>query len=274
MLVCSLLLCFCIIVFIYSGQQIIELPCSKLALILIGRRSAVYAGTRFLKRGMDSTGAVANDVETEQIVWDMFSTPAIETGHFTAYVQRRGSIPLFWSQDPSTRGSVVGKPPVFVDLVEPHALTTAAHFKLASSFKLTFLPGCFRELRHKYGYPVSVINLVKRCGGPKTQDEKTLHEQFLKTIRYLNQFMKPGKRIDYISFDVARCNKTGLVLQKLEQIGSKLILKQGWFQSFKPLRVRELMKHGSLENFHPHVTDDGEMLLQQGISRTNCVGEW
>ena len=114
------------------GQQIVELSCSKLALILIARRSSVYAGTRFLKRGMNSTGAVANDVETEQIVWDMYSTPAFETGKFTSYVQIRGSIPLFWSQDPSTRG-VVGKPPVIVDLVEPHAETTAAHFKSVSS---------------------------------------------------------------------------------------------------------------------------------------------
>ena len=99
------------------GQQIVELPCSKLALILIGRRSSEYAGTRFLKRGMNASGSVANDVETEQIVWDMYSTPSLITGNFTAFVQRRGSIPLFWSQDPSTRG-VVGKPAVIVDIVE------------------------------------------------------------------------------------------------------------------------------------------------------------
>uniref|UniRef100_A0A914CEB5 SAC domain-containing protein n=1 Tax=Acrobeloides nanus TaxID=290746 RepID=A0A914CEB5_9BILA len=112
----------------YIGQQTIELPCSKLALMLIARRSSVYAGTRFLKRGTNFIGAVANDVETEQIVWDMFSSPRFDSGKFTSFVQRRGSVPLFWSQDPSTRG-VVGKPPIFVDLVEPHALTTAAHFR-------------------------------------------------------------------------------------------------------------------------------------------------
>lgn len=67
-------------------------------------------------------------METEQIVWDMFSSPRFDSGKFTSFVQRRGSVPLFWSQDPSTRG-VVGKPPIFVDLVEPHALTTAAHFR-------------------------------------------------------------------------------------------------------------------------------------------------
>uniref|UniRef100_A0AC34R463 SAC domain-containing protein n=1 Tax=Panagrolaimus sp. JU765 TaxID=591449 RepID=A0AC34R463_9BILA len=239
----------------YVGQQIVELPVAKLAVILIGRRSSEYAGTRFLKRGMNQNGSCANDVETEQIVWDMQTTPCIETGHFTAYVQRRGSIPLFWSQDPSTRG-VVGKPAVIVDIVEPNALTTAAHFK---------------ELRRKYGYPISVVNLVKRRGGPKVRDEKLLHSQFLKTVKYLNEFMKPGKCIDYISFDVARCNKDGQVLPRLEQIGLKLSLRQGWFQSFKPLKVRQLLKHPVFDNFTPIYSEDAEMLLQSGISRTNCV---
>lgn len=73
-------------------------------------------------------GDVANDVETEQLVWDMNSSPSLETGRFSSFVQRRGSVPLFWSQDPATRG-VVGKPPIYVDLVEPHALTTAMHFR-------------------------------------------------------------------------------------------------------------------------------------------------
>jgi hypothetical protein len=38
------------------------------------------------------TGDVANDVETEQIVWDMNCSPCFHRGKFTAYVQRRGSV--------------------------------------------------------------------------------------------------------------------------------------------------------------------------------------
>ena len=37
---------------------------------LIARRSKNYAGTRFLKRGANNEGDVANDVETEQIACD------------------------------------------------------------------------------------------------------------------------------------------------------------------------------------------------------------
>lgn len=123
------------------------------------------------------SGAVANDVETEQIVWDMGSTPTLETGKFTAFVQRRGSVPLFWSQDPATRG-VVGKPPIFVDLVEPNALTTAAHFRYLTRIKLVERRIDFSELRRKYGHPIVVMNLVKRR--EKRHNENVLHEQFLK----------------------------------------------------------------------------------------------
>ena len=71
---------------------------------------------------------MANDVETEQILWDISSSPDFRYGKFSAFVQRRGSVPLLWSQDPSTRG-VVGKPLISIDINEPHAQTTAAHFR-------------------------------------------------------------------------------------------------------------------------------------------------
>lgn len=63
--------------------------------ILIARRSRRYAGTRYLKRGINEHGNVANFVEVEQICY-------INSDHFdlqpqiTSFVQIRGSIPLFW----------------------------------------------------------------------------------------------------------------------------------------------------------------------------------
>lgn len=58
----------------------------------------------------------------------MSSTPSFQNGKFTAYVQRRGSVPLFWSQDVTKRG-VMSKPPIIIDRLEPNALTTAIHFR-------------------------------------------------------------------------------------------------------------------------------------------------
>lgn len=73
------------------------------------------------------------------------------------------------------------------------------------------------------------MNLVKRR--EKRHNEKALHDIFLKTVRYLNQFRESGKCIDYIGLDVSRCNKTGQVLQKLEQLGIRAVGFQGWFQA-------------------------------------------
>ncbi|SNX83694.1 related to FIG4 - polyphosphoinositide phosphatase family member [Melanopsichium pennsylvanicum] len=47
---------------------------------LIARRSRHFAGARFLKRGIDERGHVANDVETEQIVSEALTTPFFAPG--------------------------------------------------------------------------------------------------------------------------------------------------------------------------------------------------
>lgn len=53
---------------------------------------AMYVGTRYHVRGVDDTGQVANNIETEQICY----IPNI--GRASSFVQTRGSIPVFWSQ--------------------------------------------------------------------------------------------------------------------------------------------------------------------------------
>ncbi|ODN03932.1 Phosphatidylinositide phosphatase SAC2, partial [Orchesella cincta] len=63
---------------------------ADLELILISRRSRYRAGTRYLKRGVDENGKVANYVETEQIM--------AFRGHLISFLQTRGSVPIFWSQ--------------------------------------------------------------------------------------------------------------------------------------------------------------------------------
>uniref|UniRef100_A0A915PWV9 SAC domain-containing protein n=1 Tax=Setaria digitata TaxID=48799 RepID=A0A915PWV9_9BILA len=237
----------------YVGQQIIELPCSRLSLTLIGRRSVEYAGTRYLKRGANFKGQVANDVETEQIIWDTRSSPNFKVGKFSSFVQRRGSVPLIWSQDPATRG-VVGKPVISIDINEPHAQTAAAHF---------------RELRKKYGNPLIVMNLVKRR--ENRRHEALLHDQFLKAVKYLNMFLPKAERIAYLSFDVASCHKTGNVLNKLEEIAFRCVVRLGWFQSFPLLYCRKLRPTSLLNDFEPLLSADGKFLLQHGVFRTNCV---
>lgn len=54
---------------------------------------------RYLKRGVNERGRVANDVETEQIVFADASDGS--PMQISSVVQIRGSIPLFWSQEAS-----------------------------------------------------------------------------------------------------------------------------------------------------------------------------
>lgn len=57
-------------------------------MLLISRRRHGMAGTRYLARGLDDEGNVANFVETEQIL--------VYRELIFSHVQIRGSVPLFW----------------------------------------------------------------------------------------------------------------------------------------------------------------------------------
>ena len=52
----------------YFSQRTLLLNNRKLRMTLIARRSRHFAGPRYLKRGSDIQGRVANEVETEQMV--------------------------------------------------------------------------------------------------------------------------------------------------------------------------------------------------------------
>ena len=69
----------------------------KFLLTLISRRSIKRAGLRYLRRGADDEGNVANYVETEQIL----STQSWDSSDKSfSLIQVRGSIPLHFSQSP------------------------------------------------------------------------------------------------------------------------------------------------------------------------------
>merc|ERR1712137_564619 len=109
---------------------------------IIARRCRYFAGTRYLKRGVNSQGRVANDVETEQIAEDCTWGSLHCDDRFSAFVQIRGSIPLFWGQEPRT---LTPKPPIFLQRCDPLYAASKLHF---------------RDLFRRFGYPIVVLNLV------------------------------------------------------------------------------------------------------------------
>ena len=74
----------------YVGVVDTQIAGARCTLSVISRLGWRRAGTRFLTRGIDDDGEVANFVETETIL----RTPEFAM----SYVQIRGSVPLFWEQ--------------------------------------------------------------------------------------------------------------------------------------------------------------------------------
>lgn len=84
---------------------------------------------------------MANDVETEQIAEDTSVSVLQSEGRFTSFVQIRGSIPLFWGQEPK---SLTPKPPIYVLRCDPLYAATKLHIK---------------DLYRRFGSPIVILNL-------------------------------------------------------------------------------------------------------------------
>ena len=184
-------------------------------------------------------GHVANDVETEQIVAEAQTTSFHGPGpklyaspQFTSYVQHRGSIPLFWSQETS---GVVPKPPINLQMVDPFYTAAAMHFD---------------DLFKRYGTPLYVVNLIKEA--EKELREGKLLAEYTNAIDYLNQFLPDGRKIIHARWDMSRSAKTKKdVIGVLERIGESIVRTTGFF-------------HNGDEKLSPAKT-------QNGVARTNCI---
>ncbi|XP_039285340.1 polyphosphoinositide phosphatase [Nilaparvata lugens] len=221
----------------FVSQSAVNIFGRNVYITLIARRSSKYAGTRFLKRGANFEGDVANEVETEQVVEDT-GVSSYDSPRITSFVQMRGSIPAHWSQDIS---KMVPKPAIIFDLSDPYSETAGAHFN---------------NLLYRYGSPIIILNLVKKR--EKKKHESQLSEEFSSSVRYLNKFLPVDHCIQYVSFDMARMNKgkEANVMGKLADIARNAIFKTGIYQSYnRP----DGFAIGRSNN------------LQTGIIRVNCV---
>lgn len=224
----------------YVDQSSLDVFGRRIYLTIVARRSRFFAGARFLKRGTNDSGYVANDVETEQIVSDGLTTSFHAPGPrlyanptYTSYVQHRGSIPLYWTQDNT---GVTPKPDIDLSLVDPFYSAAALHFD---------------NLFERYGAPIYVLNLIK--SRERTPRESKLLYEYKNAIDYLNQSLPKDKRVMYEAFDMSRAAKTRGqdVIGTLEALAEKVLQVTGFFQN-----------------------GDGEIdvpRVQNGVARTNCI---
>ncbi|RLN59569.1 hypothetical protein BBJ28_00000652 [Nothophytophthora sp. Chile5] len=258
------------------------------SIVLLARRSRHFAGTRYLKRGVADTGKAANDVETEQIIEDENMGP----GKFSSFVQHRGSIPVFWSQETS---ATLPKPPIVLNRVDPTYAATQKHFA---------------DLFSRYGSPIVALNLVKQS--EKKEREVIVGNEYMNAVEYLNSFMPPEHRVRYVALDYSRLSgpkQKGLnVLHSLDKVAVWALTQTGFFCSAPKRQINQNGNKRNAEAFVPkspssepwdimlassrlrpdgandvHLTppeppasptitrNSGDWLEQRGVLRTNCI---
>ncbi|KQK02059.1 phosphoinositide phosphatase SAC2 [Brachypodium distachyon] len=164
------------LVYGFFKQEKFAISGKDIMFTLIARRSRHYAGTRYLKRGVNAKGRVANDVETEQIVYEAVHRPT----EVSSVVQNRGSIPLFWSQD---RSKLNIKPDIILHQKDKNYEATKLHFE---------------NLRGRYGNPIIILNLIKT----RERRESILRREFDKAIRILNQKFPEENHLRFLHWDL------------------------------------------------------------------------
>lgn len=152
-------------------------PTDKLNFYLLSRRSVNHTGTRYLTRGIDDNGNVANFVETEQI---------IKYGkHIMSFIQIRGSVPIFFQQTGVTAQTEITRTP---------ELTSAAFIKHIEDVKQNYFPMIFM---------INLMNFYKPNEQIITQNfEHQIKLNKLKALKYIFwDFQNECKSDNYENID-------------------------------------------------------------------------
>lgn len=123
-------------------------------LTLLSRRSRLRQGPRYVKRGVDAHGDVANFVETEHILRHT-------NGQIAAFTQIRGSIPIFWKQTEwwRLRPLIV---PLF-DNVKLHILALKSH--ILELFHTYIASPAYEPPPLTAAPAIVLVNLIDKHGG-------------------------------------------------------------------------------------------------------------
>ncbi|KAJ3681440.1 hypothetical protein LUZ60_015929 [Juncus effusus] len=247
----------------------------EFSVVLISRRSRHFAGTRYLKRGVNDNGKVANDVETEQIVIEEEAGSA--KGRMSSVVQMRGSIPLFWSQETSRFSP---KPDIILQRYDPTYEATKLHFE---------------DLCERYGNPIIVLNLIKTV--EKRPREMMLRREFTNAVGYLNSILPEEKQLQFIHWDFHKFakSKSANVLAVLGSVAGVALDRTGFYFSGNPktykkrfnipkastadltkLTTTTSLTSENLSSNHTspaqqQIPGQGGPQFQSGVLRTNCI---
>ena len=183
-------------------------PTNHFLLTLISRRSVKRAGLRYLRRGVDDDGNVANAVESEQILssstWDA-------SEKIFSLIQWRGSIPLHFTQS-------------------PYSFKPTPVIQGSETTNQTALEKHFTSLRTRYGQ-IQAISLVDKHG-----PENSIGQSYEDHVKTMNEDLKAsGQSVDFEWFDFHKECKG----MKFENVSILLSTLMNQMESFDWTEERE-----------------------------------
>ena len=223
---------------------------NDLHFILIGRKDDRRSGMRFLIRGADDNGNVANSVETEEIL-----TYRDDEGNINicSFIELRGSIPLIWTQEPNLQ-------------LNPKICPKDDFSSNCEVFKMHI-----EELMENYG-SVCCVNLIDQ-----KRDQKIIGNYYNNIVQnYKDGNKDRANLLNFVWFDFhSECKK-----MKYENI-KKLFKTKSFKECLNEFNFTHLTyrKEKLEEDYKDNKIDDiliGKRLLediklQKGIFRTNCI---
>lgn len=264
------------LVYGFFKQATLSLDGRDFKLTLIARRSRHFAGTRYLKRGVNEKGRVANDVETEQIIFE--DVPEGVPMQLSSVVQNRGSIPLFWSQETSRLNL---RPDIILSKKDQNFEATRLHFE---------------NLAKRYGNPIIILNLIKTH--EKKPRESILRAEFANAIDFINNGLSEENRLRFLHWDLHKHarSKAANVLLLLGKVAAFALTRTGFFYCQVTPAFKSERSEGncSLSSQLPSDNDNEDAssmekqisadhrvsnrnyvikqpIIQSGVLRTNCI---
>ena len=223
---------------------------NDLHFILIGRKDDRRSGMRFLIRGADNNGNVANTVETEEII-----TFKDDEGNINIYsfIEIRGSIPLIWKQEPNMQ-------------LNPKIRPKDDFGANCEVFKLHI-----EDLMDNYGR-VCCVNLID-----KKKDQNIIGNYYNNIVQnYKDGNKDKANLLNFVWFDFhSECKK--MKYENIKKLFNTVSFKEGLNEyGFTLLKFnKETFDEEYQENKVDDTLIEKKLIevkqLQKGIFRTNCI---
>ena len=240
----------------------------KFNLTLISRRGSRRQGPRYIKRGVDKNGDVANFVETEQILRSLDGVGST-SGELFAFTQIRGSIPLYWEQVETWR---------LKPLINPDLNLTSQYTPLRTHISAMCSDYCGYDgidqdtsVAHDSTPDMVFVNLIDKKGM-----QGALGACLSKTLKGLQKNSKKNRNIDEKT--LFNRNVTTVEVSRIH----KSLIEHIWFDYHSKCAGGKTSSLGELmplldpisigASGYLHMNRHGKILkMQKKIIRTNCI---